>query len=281
MSAAACRSSLESPSAVPASVKADGEICAIFSRTAARTGLADLYQSGGLRLHCPKVPMGCEAVLINTAGGIAGGDRLRFAFKATQEAQVTFTTPSAERIYRAEHHPAEIDIVLSLAPGGSIAWLPQETILFDGADLHRRFDVDMAGDASLIALETYVFGRIAMGETRLTGRLHDRWRIRRDGKLIFAEDLRLDGNITDILDTAPCGDGARAIATLLYVAADAEAKLPELRESFVAPGCQWGSSAWNSMLVVRLLSASPELLRSSIIALVAVLRDCPAPQIWQ
>jgi urease accessory protein len=266
---------------VPAFVRAKSEVRAAFALTATRTGLADLYQSGGLRLHCPKVRSGCEAVLINTGGGIAGGDAHRLVFAAARGAQVTLTTQSAERIYRTQDLAAEIDIALSLESGGSVAWLPQETILFDGADLRRQFDVDMAGDARLIALETYVFGRLAMGETRLTGRLHDRWRVRRDGKLIFAEDLRLQGSLSDTLDQAACGNGARAIATLLYVADDAEMKLAQTRERFEAKGCECGTSAWNSMLVTRLLSPSPERLRSSIIALLGVLRGAPAPRVWQ
>ena len=191
MFAAACRSSPALSDVVPASVRAKGEIRASFALTGPRTGLAGLYESGGLRLLCPKVQSGCEAVLINTGGGIAGGDIVRLDVAATAGATVTLTTQAAERIYRAQDHAAEIDVTLSLAPGCSLAWLPQETILFDGAHLRRRFGVNMAGDARLIALETYVFGRIAMGETRPNGRLHDRWRVHRDGKLIFAEDLQL------------------------------------------------------------------------------------------
>lgn len=281
MSAAACQSDPPGSCTVPAFVRASGEVRATFARTAARTGLADLYESGGLRLYCPKVQRGCEAVLINTAGGIAGGDSLRFAFATARGAQVTFTTQSAERIYRAEDLAAEISIALSLDPGGSVAWLPQETILFDDANLRRRFDVDMAGDARLIALETYVFGRLAMGETHLSGCLHDRWRVHRDGKLIFAEDLRLEGDLSDTLDQTACGNGARAVATLLYVAGDAEMKLGQLRERFGSKECECGVSAWNSMLVARLLSPSPELLRSSIVALLGLLRGLPAPQVWQ
>jgi len=266
---------------VPAFARAKGEIRAAFARTAARTGLADLHQSGGLRLHCPKVLAGCEAVLINTAGGIAGGDTLHLAFTAADEAQVTITTPSAERIYRAEQGAAEIDIALSLKPGASVAWLPQETILFDGAALRRRFDVEMAGDAKLIPLETYILGRLAMGETRINGHLHDRWRVRRDGRLIFAEDLRLDGALSDALDETACGKGARAVATLLYAAPGAEAKLAELREGLAASRCEGGASSWNSMLVARLISPSPELLRSTIISLITALRGAPPPQVWQ
>jgi urease accessory protein len=267
--------------AVPASVRAKGEIRASFALTGPRTGLAGLYESGGLRLLCPKVQSGCEAVLINTGGGIAGGDTVRLDVAATAGATVTLTTQAAELIYRAQDHAAEIDVALSLASGCSLAWLPQETILFDGAHLRRRFSVDMTGDARLIALETYVFGRLAMGETCLTGRLHDRWRVHRDGKLIFAEDLQLRGSLTDMLDQPACGNGARAVAILLYVASDAETKLAQLRERFEAKDCECGVSAWNSMLVARLLSPSPELLRSSIIVLLGVLRDAPAPLVWQ
>lgn len=281
MSATVCQSSPAVSDIVPASVRAKGEIRASFALTGPRTGLAGLYQSGGLRLLCPKVQSGCEAVLINTGGGIAGGDATRLTFAAATGTQVTLTTQSAERIYRAQTVAAEVDISLALAPGASFAWLPQETILFDGASLRRRFDVDMASDSRLIALESYVFGRLAMGETHPHGRLHDRWRVRRDGKLIFAEDLRLQGSLSDTLDHPACGNGARAVATLLYVAADAKTKLAQLRDGFTATGCECGTSAWNSMLVARLLSPSPACLRSSIIALLGLLRSAPVPRVWQ
>jgi urease accessory protein len=275
MSAAACPSSLQA-----ATIRARGEIRADFARTGPRTNLGHVHQSGGLRLHCPKVSAGCEAVLINTGGGVLGGDKWHLAFKAEGEASVTLTTQSAERIYRAATEVAEIDVTLALAPKSFIAWLPRETILFEGAGLHRRFEVDMTADAGLLALESYVFGRLAMGETEITGRLHDCWRVRRDGKLVFAEDFRLDGEIAKILDEPACGKGARATATLLYVATDCETKLAALRAKVTDALCDFGASTWNGILVARVLSPSPELLRSTILSMVQTLRGS-VPRMWQ
>ncbi|HWG07206.1 MAG TPA: urease accessory protein UreD [Beijerinckiaceae bacterium] len=231
-------------------------------------------------MHCPTVAAGCEAVLINTGGGVLGGDRWRVAFKAAREASVTLTTQSAERVYRAEAEAAEIDVALSLAPKSFVGWLPRETILFDGAGLRRRFEIDMAADAGLLALESYVFGRLAMGETQVTGHLHDRWRVRRDGKLVFADDFRLDGEMTKILDEPACGKGARATATLLYVANDCEAKLAALRAKVSESLCDFGASTWNGILVARVLSPSPELLRFPILSMVETLRGS-VPRMWQ
>jgi urease accessory protein len=266
---------------LPAYIRAAGELRADFQRAGSRTQAMNIFETGGLRLRCPRVAQGCEGVIINTGGGIAGGDRASYDFEIGAAAQVTLTTQSAEKIYRAQADAAQIDVVLRVAAQAQIEWLPQETILFDGAHLQRRLDVDMDETSSLTMLESVVYGRIAMGETQLQGSLRDRWRIRRNRRLLFAEDMRIDGDMTGVLDRPALGNGARASALFVHIAPDAEARLEAVRQVMADAACEWGASAFNGMLVLRLLSPSPENMRSAIVRLLQDFRGRMAPRVWQ
>jgi urease accessory protein len=262
--------------------RAHGEIRARFERFGTRTHIARLYETGGLRLCHPRATQGCEGVILNTAGGMAGGDRAHFSFEAGPGADVTLTTQAAEKIYRTEKSPAELSVSLTLEPSARLEWLPQKTILFDQARLTRRLDAEMAADASLLLLEANVFGRLARGETSIHGGLHESWRVRRAGKLVFAEEMRLEGALGAILDRKVVGHGARATALLLLVAPDAEQRLEAFRAALEGFGdkLDHGASAWNKMLVARLASASPDLLRAAILKGLALLRGREAPRVW-
>ncbi len=269
------------PAQVPPYVRAVGELRADFQSVGSRTQAMNVFETGGLRLRCPKVAQGCEGVLINSGGGIAGGDKCSYDFDVGPNAQVTFTTQSAEKIYRAQSNAAEIDVALRIGAHAVVEWLPQETILFGGARLNRRLDMELDETSSLTMLESVIYGRMAMGEMEVTGAFRDRWRIRRGRRLLFAEDMRLDGDMTAALDRPAVGDGARASATFLHVAPDAEARLEEIRASLADAPCEWGASAWNGMALVRLLSPSPEKMRAAIVSLLQSFRGRDAPRVWQ
>ena len=267
---------------LPAHIRARGEIRASFARSGPRTVIERVREAGGLRLRFPRVPGGCEAVIINTGGGIAGGDAHCLSFAAGPGAQATITTQAAEKIYRAQDDsPATIDVALALASGSSLEWLPQETILFDRARLTRRLEADIAADAALTLVESVTFGRLAMGEASISGHFRDRWRIRRAGTLAFAEDLRAEGAQGALLDRAALGKGARACATLLHMAADAEKHLDPVRAALAGQDCESGASAFDGKLMVRALSPSPERLRAAIMAAMQALRGRNAPRVWQ
>jgi urease accessory protein len=265
--------------------RADGQLRARFVRLGARTRAVTLFESGGLRMRFPRVTAtanpDCEAVCINTAGGMVGGDRARLAFTCGPSASVALTTQSAEKMYRSTGAPTEVDVSLTVEQGATLQWLPQETILFDEVDLRRRLDVTMAADASLLMVESLVFGRLAMGEAVRSGAIHDRWRVRRDGTLIFAEDLRLEGTIAEQLDRPAIGGGARAFATLLFVSPEAEQTLDTVRSALDQSHAEAGASAWKGLLTVRALARSPEQVRHTIVSVLHVLRGQAAPRVWQ
>lgn len=273
---------LEPPALLPSHIRASGEIRASFERHGARTGVAEAHESGGLRLRFPRVAGGCEAVVINTGGGVAGGDRQRLEFAAGAGADVTIATQAAEKIYRAQSdQTARIEVALRLEARSRLEWLPQETILFDQANLRRRLEADLDASATLTLVEAVIFGRLAMGEASIRGAFADRWRVRRDGVLIFAENLVVEGAQGELLDRPALGGGARACATLLHVAPDAEARLDAVRATLAGHGGDHGASAWDGKLVMRAASPSPERLRAVIIAAMASVGGREAPRVWR
>lgn len=163
-----------------------------FHRRGPVSALKDLYQEGAAKIRLPRaLSAGKEAVLINTAGGLTGGDRLSWHAEAAEGTEVTLTTPAAEKAYRCDHGEAQIRVQLKAAAGARIDWLPQETILFNKARLARHIAVELAGDARLLLAETVMFGRQAMGEAWQEGALRESWRVKRDGLLIHAEETRI------------------------------------------------------------------------------------------
>ena len=266
---------------IPVSLRAEAEIRASFAAAGGRTRIARLFESGGWRLRHPNPHQGCEAVILNTGGGLASGDRVDLAFTALARADVTLTTQAAEKIYRGAT-AAEVAVAIRLEEGARLEYLPQETILFEGARLRRRLEVEMAADAVALFAEITVFGRLARGETSTRGSFHDSWRVRRAGKLVFAEETRLAGEIGALLDRPAIGRGARAAALLLFVGTDAPARLADVRAGLEPFGdrVEAGASAFNGLLAARLMAVSPEALRAAILAALVPLRGRAPPRIW-
>ncbi|MFC6759977.1 urease accessory protein UreD [Sulfitobacter porphyrae] len=170
---------------------------AVRAAAQGETRLANLRQSGAMKLVLPRVfRPDIEAVIVNTAGGVTGGDRLQLEAVAGAGACLTLSTQAAERIYRAQ--PGEVGCVdtrLEVAAGARINWLPQETILFDHAALNRRLTVDLAAEAGFLMVETLVFGRAAMGEVLHEVHLRDRIRINRAGAPLYLDGIALAGDV--------------------------------------------------------------------------------------
>ncbi|MBA1156474.1 urease accessory protein UreD [Microvirga mediterraneensis] len=248
-----------------------------------RTRPMRIEESGSMRIRLPKGQgSGLDAVLVNTAGGIACGDRFSVQVEVRSGATVTVATPAAEKVYRSDGPVAELVVDLKVAVEARLDWLPQETILFDRARLRRSLSVEMAENASLTLFEAVVFGREARAERIVDGLFEDRWRVRRGGRLVYADTLRLDGPIDDLLQKPVVGRGARVFATMIHAAPDAEARLDAAREhlSSVADGCDAAASAWNGLLAVRFCAMKVEALRSAAIPFLLAFRGEPLPRVW-
>jgi urease accessory protein len=255
-----------------------------------RTVLSDLYQRAPCRVLFPSVDADevTQAVLLTTSGGLTGGDRTRISIEVGDGARAVLTTQAAEKLYRAlpDEPETAIQVQLRVAEGAWAEWLAQETIVFNGARLRREIRVDLARTARLLATESLVLGRVAMGERFDSGSVHDAWRIRRAGRLIWADALHLQGQIPALL-AAPFGFGtAVAYATVVYVGEDAEARLQDVRSLPAGCGVHSGATVFDGMLLTRLLSCDAAALRRAVMQVVARIRQCAAglpaqlPRVW-
>lgn len=266
--------------ATPRLQRAEGAARVAFRKTERGTVLDRLHQSGAARVRLPRShgENRPTAVLLNTAGGLTGGDRMTVDVAVGEGAEAVVATQASEKIYRASGGVAEVASRLSIAQGGRIDWLPQETILFDGAALSRRLDVTMAPGARLTAVESVVFGRAAMAETEIAGTFRDAWRVRRGGRLVFADATRLDGEISRTLSRPAAAASRAAAATLVHVAPDAAGRLEAVRAVL---GGEAGASTFDGVIVVRVVAPTGQALRRTVAAALTVLRDgAPLPRVW-
>lgn len=270
---------LHSNADIFAANRATGHIALSVAAANGRTRRARVHEDGSLRVRFPNAaPESLEAVIVNTGGGMTGGDRFAIEIALEADASLIAGSAAAEKIYRSNGPDAEMTVELSLADGARLAWLPQETILFDSARLTRRIDVDLSASATLLMAEAVVFGRAAMGEAMNHGAFTDRWRVRRDGRLIYADTARLDGAIAAKLAMPAVAAGGIAIATVLIAPADDDklAAVRALSENFSG---EVGISAWNGIAVVRLCAKDGAALRHDLIAVLAAL-GAPVPRLW-
>jgi len=244
------------------------------------TRRGQLHESGSLRVRFPSPEQqGLSAVLVNTAGGVAGGDRFGIDIAVGDGARLTLTTAAAEKIYRSHGPSAQIDIALKVADGGHLSWLPQETILFDHARAERSIDINLGAHASLLLCESVIFGRSAMGETMRHGRFVDRWRLSVGGRLVFAETVRLDGAVGALLGRPAVANAGVAIGTALMVPGDA-ALVERLREAADSFGAEVGISAWNGFAMARFCAQDAAKLRADMMTVLGRAAGRALPRLW-
>lgn len=253
--------------------RARGEIILGVGGDAARSVALDVGQGGCARVRFPRPDHpAVEAVLINTAGGLTDGDRISALISVHAGAALTVTTQAAEKVYRSRGAAAEVSTSLRVADGAALAWMPQETILFDRARLVRRTVAEIGTTARLVACESIVFGRIAHGETVREGLVHDSWRVSRGGRLVWADGLRLEGDIEEQLGHPALLDGRHALATVIYLGEDAAALLEPARAWLEIGAIRAGVSCRHGILVMRLAAVAAQQLRLGLSVLLARLR---------
>ncbi len=245
-----------------------------------RTVLDRFRQSGSLKCLYPRGhSTELQAVLVNTAGGVTGGDRFETNAHAASGTHLTLTTQACERAYRAQpDQSGQIRTRLSVSDGARLNWLPQETILFNGCALDRRLSVDLTHGAELLLVEPLIFGREAMGEVLLTAQLNDRIDIRRAGLPLYLDALHLDGDVQALMQRRFVGGDARAVANVVFVSHRAEAQLDPVRE--MLPDTAGASLLRPDVLVLRLLAPDGFDLRRTLIPILTRLNGHPLPRCW-
>lgn len=226
------------------------------------TRLDHLYQHDPLHVLFPTPPAGelPNAVLVTTSGGLVGGDRLELSVSAGPGTAAMATAQAAEKIYRSTGKDSVIDVHLPVGRDAWLEWLPQETILFDGARLRRRTIIDLDAGAKILAGEILVFGRIASGERLSRGLVREEWRVRREGRLVWADALHLEGDMEGIFAEPACFGGATAQATAIYAGDDAPEHL-DLARSLLDNELRAAATVVNGVLVARWLGPDPARLR--------------------
>lgn len=270
-----------SPQKTPqAQPRAKGELKLCTKPASAGTVIDTLYQSGSAKCLFPRSRgAALEAVFLNTAGGVTGGDAFAYSAKARAGTTLTVTTQACERAYKAQ--PAEVGRIrntLKIGAGARVNWLPQETILFNQSALDRRLSVEMEADGSLLMVEPLVFGRTAMGETLTQAFFHDRIEIRRASAPLYSDAITLQGDLNAHLSHRFIANGAMAMASLVYVADTASSQMTKIRS--MLPETAGASLLHDDVLVMRLLAPDSFGLRQSLVPILEHLTDHTLPRCW-
>jgi len=259
--------------------RATGRVALSVAAVHGSSRRARVHEAGSLRVRFPNShdKGALDAVLVNTAGGLTGGDQFEVDIDVGAGALLSVTTAAAEKIYRSLGPDTEVSVKLKIGDAAALTWLPQETILFDRMRLRRTIDVDIVGNAHLLLAEAIVFGRTAMGETVAFGHLFDRWRVRLDGSLIFAEAMRIDGAIARRLGDKPTAAGRAAVAVILKVPGgqEAVAAVNAMQQNFEG---EVGTSAWNGLALARLVAPDGASLRHDLAAIATAWCAAPLPR---
>ena len=259
--------------------RATGRITLKADAAGGRTRRTRVHEDGSLRVRFPGRPANAlEAVIVNTAGGMTGGDRFAVDLALGPRAKLVATTVAAEKIYRSTGADTETAITLAVGDDAHLTWLPQETIVFNRARLRRTIDIELAESAGLVMAEAVVFGRTAMGEILREGLFADRWRVRRGGRLIYADAVLLDGDIAEKLGHRAVAAGSLAIGSALITPCP-DAVVEGMRALAADAAGEIGISAWNGIAVVRFCAGDGATLRHDLIAVLAAL-GVSVPRIW-
>ncbi len=268
--------------------RAEGSARVVLDSDEHGTRVVDVMQRSPLRLLFPRpvdtaVP---EVVVVNTSGGIAGGDRLEMSVTTRAGATILVSSQAAEKVYRSLSEPASVVTRLTAHPGSRLAWLPQETIVFDRARLSRQTRIELHGNCEFVALECLVLGRSAHGEKFLGGEVTERWQVSRDGRLIWADAFRIAGDTFGQLREPALLANSHALATLIYSGSDPEGTVERLREVAPSMECQCAVTLVAGLVVVRLAAGMAWDLKCALHSVLQEL-DCRAdptpfgvPKMW-
>jgi urease accessory protein len=246
--------------------RAEGSCRIVLGGSERGTQVMDIFQRSPIRVLFPRARGAAveEAVFVNTAGGIAGGDRLEFSVTVRANASIAVTSQAAEKVYRALNEPARIVTKLKASEGGKLAWLPQETIVFDRARISRETEIELSSGAELLALEWLVLGRAAHCEEMRGGWITDSWRVKKDGRLIWGDTFRATNEIFPHMRRKALLSDCMAIATLLHFGPDLDKRLEIFRDVAPSLGCPCAATLVSRLMVVRFAATTSSHLRLAL-----------------
>jgi urease accessory protein len=238
----------------------------VLSGSEKGTRIVDLFQRSPIRIMVLRADVGAaeEAVLINTAGGVAGGDRLKVSVTALASASIAVTSQAAEKVYRALNEPARIATKLKACEAAKLAWLPQETIVFNWGRLSRETEIELSSGAELLALEWLVLGRAAHGEEMIGGHIIDSWRVNKDGQLIWADSFRVTNEMFPQLHRTALLSKYKAVGMLIYFGPCLKTRLAFVRDIASSHGCHCVATSVGGLIIVRFAAQVASDLRLTL-----------------
>jgi urease accessory protein len=247
-----------------------GEVRLALSRAIdGTTNIAQLFHAQPLRVLFPYQERGdiFQAAIACVSGGLVGGDRLDIDVTLNDGTRATIVGQAAEKVYRSLGPDCIVETKLRAGDGAWLEYLPQETILFDGARLRRRTRVQIASNGRFLGGGIVVFGRTARGEMLNRGLVHDAWEIRdAAGSLTWKDALHMEGDLAALLARPATFDGASAYGSLIYAANDAAKHLGLAREIAArldGTALRIGATSFRELLIVRFLGRSTLALRNA------------------
>lgn len=264
--------------------RVEGRAAVSFKTVNEKTRLERLYQHGSAKIRFPKTyGTFSEAVLINTAGGLTGGDTLDWAVTLDAKTNVVLTTQACEKSYKSLKDIANVSTHISVGENATCHWLPQETILYERSALSRTFDVQLSKTSKLIALESVMLGREAMGESLKRCTFKDKWRIYREGKLIFADNIKLEGDLEEMQQKSALMAGHKAFATLLYCGTEDDEQLTKIAARLQSDlkDRNMAFSVFQGKLVGRFLAKDTYSLRHCLMPILKELSGNDLPRVWR
>ncbi|MBZ0090761.1 MAG: urease accessory protein UreD [Sulfuricellaceae bacterium] len=260
-----------------------------FERRGGDTILGRREHFGPLRVQKPLYPEGravCHVLLLHPPAGIAGGDELDIEAMVGEGAHALLTTPGAGKWYRSAGLSAAQRLRFDVGRGGALEWLPQETIVFDGAQAGMKTRIALAAEARFIGWDVLCLGRRASGERFESGSIRLETRVEREGRPLWLERGRLEGG-SPLLESPAGLAGHSVSATLLAVGPVDAALLAACREILpTEAGARHGITVLPEVLLARYLGHSSEAARAWLTALWRLLRpallgrEVQTPRIW-
>ena len=253
---------------------------ALHLAAAGQSKIKNLFQQGSTRALFPRRANGLECIIINTSGGLTGGDEFSNSIKCEDQSNITVTTQGCERIYKSgDGSAAIVENKIELKNAACIRWLPQETIFFDHGRITRKLKVNLSSEAEALIVEPVIFGRIAMGETDISGYFDDKIEVCVDDKIAFLDKTRLSGNISEILKRQAVADGSTATAIIIFKSKKAKSFLKNFKDRL---NNQSGASLISEdFLVARFIAPTGYELRQMLVPIITEITDKNLPKTWR
>lgn len=248
-----------------------------------KTVMANRRHIGPLKVQRPFYPEGdvCHVYVLHPPGGVVAGDCLTIAVNVAAESAALVTTPAAGKFYRSDGKVAQQQVRLTVAADASLEWLPQETIIYEGARMASELRLELAAGSRFIGWEMFALGRPAANEGFTTGEAGMNWLIFRSGKLFYRERLIIDAQAF----ATNWGLNGHSACGTLFACPAASAQLESVRQ-LIGDSAGRGVTLIDDMLICRALDSRADQLREFFQQVWRTLRpdvvqrDACTPRIW-